>query len=102
MKHSSKLIAFVIVGGSLFTSCKKEAALVVQQDISSSTLASISAHGVGTSNVQKITEGYLVEGDIMLTADFLAQNSVGSLLRIANNKQYRTTNLVSQNRNICG
>ncbi len=100
MTKLSKLLAFVIIGSTVFTSCKKEAGSVIVEEISASTLASISAHGFGTSNVQKIDEGYLVEGDILLTADFLAERPAGSLLRIANNEQYRTTNLVSQNRNI--
>jgi len=100
MKKLSKLLGLVIIGSTVFTSCKKETASVAPEEISASTLASISAHGFGTSNVQKIDEGYLVEGDIVLTADFLAQRPAGSLLRIGSIEQYRTTNLVSQNRNI--
>ncbi len=100
MRKLSKLLACVIIGSTVFTSCKKEAASIAGEQISQSTLTNISAHGFGTSNVQKIDEGYLVEGDIILTEDFLAQKPAGSFLRIANNEQYRTTNLVSQNRNI--
>jgi len=78
-----------------FASCEKTAVTPQQEEISAATLAKISAHGFGTSAVQKIDEGYLVEGDIILTEEFLRQNPAGNLLRIANNEQYRTTNLVT-------
>ena len=100
MKRISKLVAILIVGGTVFTSCKKDAGSVIQEEISPATLASIASHGFGTSNVQMVDGGYLVEGDIILTPDFLAERPAGSLLRIANNEQYRTTNLVNQNRNV--
>jgi len=100
MKHLFKLLAFFIVGSLLFTSCKKDAGTTPQNEISQATLLSIADHGFGTSDVQKIEEGYLVEGDIVLTEEFLGQQSTGNLVRIANNEQYRTTNLVSQNRTI--
>ena len=78
-----------------FASCKKTVVIPQQEEISSATLARISAHGFGTTAVQKIDEGYLVEGDIILTEEFLGQRPAGNLLRIANNEQYRTTNLVT-------
>jgi hypothetical protein len=99
MKHVSKLLFVLISSGLLFTSCKKEKGNA-QQEISSDAIARISAQGFGTSDVQKIDEGYLVEGDIVLTEDFLNQQPGGNLLRIANNEQYRTTNLVSAPRTI--
>jgi hypothetical protein len=79
----------------ILTSCKKAAKETAQQQISDATLAKIYNHGFGTSNVQKTEEGYLVEGDIILTEDFLNSVPGGNLLRIANNEQYHTTNLVT-------
>ena len=80
----------------VITSCSKDAKeKQTQVDISTETLTKIFNHGFGTSNVQKIEEGYLVEGDIVLTEDFLNSTPGGNLLRIASVEQYRTTNLVS-------
>lgn len=101
MKYLSKLVSFLAIGSIFLTSCKKDAgttAGATTQEISQATLSSIADHGFGTSDVQKIEEGYLVEGDIILTEEFLNQQPAGNLMRIANNEQYRTTNLVSQNR----
>ncbi len=94
-----KFLSFLLVGSIAFTSCKKDTSLA-QEDISQATLLKIANNGFGTSNVQKIEEGYLVEGDIVLTEEFLNQTPGGNFLRIANNEQYRTTNLVSGPRNI--
>ena len=99
MKPLFRLLSFLMVGVILFTGCKKDAGNSADQ-ISQATLSSIAAHGFGTADVQKIDEGYLVEGDIILTEEFLGQPPSGSLIRIANNEQYRTTNLVNQNRTI--
>jgi hypothetical protein len=98
-KNMFKLLSFLLVGSIAFTSCKKDSSLA-QEEISQATLLKIANNGFGTSNVQKIEEGYLVEGDIVLTEAFLNQTPGGSLLRIANNEQYRTTNLVNGPRNI--
>jgi hypothetical protein len=80
----------------MFVACKKDAkAPTKNEEISQSTLAKIKDLGFGTSNVRKVDEGYLVEGDIVLTDELLSSTPDQSLLRIANNEQYRTTNLVT-------
>lgn len=65
------------------------------EEISAATKAKISNLGFGTSNVQKTEDGYIVEGDILLTEALLNSTPTQSLMRIANNEQYRTTNLVT-------
>jgi hypothetical protein len=95
MRQMLKPLAFVLIAGFAITSCKKEAKQTAQDEISQETLAKISSHGFGTSEVQKVDEGYLVEGDIILTEDFLNSTPGGNLLRIAENEQYRTTLLVT-------
>ena len=95
MRQLLKPLAFVLVAGIAITSCKKEAKEQPQDEISQETLTKIYNHGFGTSNVAKIEEGYLVEGDIILTEEFLNSTPGGSLLRIGNTEQYHTTNLVS-------
>ena len=95
MRHLMKTFAFFTVVLLAFTSCKKEVNQTTQSEISQETMTKIYNHGFGTSNVQKVDEGYLVEGDIILTEDFLNSTPGGNLLRIANEEQYHTTNLVS-------
>ncbi|HMJ47281.1 MAG TPA: M57 family metalloprotease [Ferruginibacter sp.] len=99
MKQMLKLLSFLMVVGILFASCKKDASNP-QEEIPQATLLKIYEHGFGTFNVQKIEEGYLVEGDIILTEAFLNERPGGNFLRIANNEQYRTTNLVTAPRAI--
>ncbi|HMK05306.1 MAG TPA: hypothetical protein VK489_13985, partial [Ferruginibacter sp.] len=90
MKKTLKFIPFLMAGAFFFTSCKKDSSSSPDV-ISQQTLEQISAHGFGTSNVQKVDEGYIVEGDIVLTQEYLNQLPTGNFLRIANNEQYRTT-----------
>jgi hypothetical protein len=82
------MMAFVIV------SCKKEAAPLTDQ-ISDEVLGQIKSMGFSTDGVQAMDGGYLVEGDIFLTPEQLGQRDNGPRLIIANEEQYRTTNLVT-------
>src|SRR6187399_2392101 len=95
MRQMLKPLAVLLIAGFAITSCKKEAKETAQDQISEETLAKIYDHGFGTSDVQKVDEGYLVEGDIILTEDYLNTTPGGTFLRIANNEQYRTTLLVT-------
>lgn len=90
-----KTIVLLSVVSLSVISCKKDAKVSAPETISQETLTKIYNHGFGTSNVQKIEEGYLVEGDIVITEDFLNAVPAGNFLRIANNEQYRTTLLVT-------
>ena len=94
MRQMLKPLAFLLIAGFAITSCKKEVKDPVQEQISQETLAKINDHGFGTSDVQKVEEGYLVEGNIILTEEFLNTRPGGNFLRIAETEQYRTTNLV--------
>ncbi|HET9746621.1 MAG TPA: M57 family metalloprotease [Chitinophagaceae bacterium] len=101
MRHMLKPLAFLLIAGFALTSCKKEVKdEAASEEISQEILTKIYNHGFGTTNVQKIEEGYLVEGDIILTEEYLNSVPGGTFLRIANNEQYRTTNLVSAPRTI--
>jgi len=95
MRQLLNPLAVLLIAGLAITSCKKDATAPLQNEISDETLTKIYNHGFGTSNVQKVEEGYLVEGDIILTEEFLNSAPGGNLLRIANNEQYHTTNLVT-------
>jgi len=85
----------VAVLSVLAISCKKDAKAPVQdQAISDDVRAKIHNLGFSSANVQKHAEGYLVEGDIVITEDQLNQSPEAQLLRIAGEEQYRTYNLV--------
>ncbi len=79
---------------STMIACQKDQALSTQDPIASDVLTKIQALGFGTKNVQKVDQGYLVEGDIVLTPELLNSTPDQKLLRIADVEQYRTTNLV--------
>lgn len=93
MKLFSKtLLAILCV--SLFTiSCKREN-IAANNNVSPTVLKQIADQGFSTDNVRKVDNGYLVEGDIILTDENLVQPSTSPNLLIANDEQYRTTNLV--------
>ncbi|UYZ63229.1 zinc-dependent metalloprotease [Hymenobacter weizhouensis] len=66
------------------------------QEISAATLSQIRQLGFSTQNVRRDEDGnYLVEGDILLTAQNLQQRPTVQLLRVGQDEQYRTTNLVT-------
>ena len=96
MRQMLKPLAFLLIAGFAITSCKKDVKNeAAPEEISQETMTKIYNHGFGTTDVQRIEEGYLVEGDIILTEEYLNSIPGGNFLRIANNEQYRTTNLVS-------
>lgn len=92
-----KLPGFILASVCLslfFISCKKDGS-IAKQDVPDSILQQIAAKGFSTENVRKVDNGYLVEGDIVLTKENLSEASTSPNLLIANDEQYRTTNLVT-------
>ena len=94
MKPFLKTLLIVACVSGVATSCKREN-VMAKDEVSSSVLAKIAAQGFSTENVRKVDNGYLVEGDIVLTDQNLSQQSTSPTLLIANVEQYRTTNLVT-------
>ena len=89
------LIACVAIA-FLFTACKKESREAPKDEVSQETLSQIKALGFGTRDVKKISEGYLVEGDIILTEEQLnSDHPTTPNMIIANEEHYRTFNLVN-------
>jgi len=79
-------------------SCKKELKepqSPQQDEVSQAVKDKILALGFTASNAQKIEEGYLVEGDIVLTEDDLNRAPQTQFLRVGDEEQYRTYNLVT-------
>lgn len=91
-----KILFFSLIAASLY-SCKKTSTeeIAPSNEISAETKAKVAALGFGTSNIIQNEDGYIVEGDILLTESLLNSTPSQSLLRIGNNEQYRTTNLVT-------
>jgi dual-action HEIGH metallo-peptidase len=96
MKHVRPLAVLFLGGMLALTSCKKEVKTAAEE-IPQSVKDLIYAAGFGTSNIQKVDEGYLVEGDIILTPEYLNNHPQQMLLRAGEEEQYHTTNLVSTN-----
>lgn len=94
MRKFFKAIAITSLAIFIISSCSKEKQEQNSDVISEETIAKIASLGYGTSEVQKIDEGYLVEGDIILTEKNLNEIPSSPVLRIANVEQYHTNNLV--------
>ena len=91
---SQLLIAGLLTIG-LFA-CKKDDKAAQFEEIPQDILAQIKAHGFNNNNVQKIPEGYLVEGDIIMTEEDLSSPTPQTPnLIIAQEEHYRTFNLVN-------
>jgi predicted Zn-dependent protease len=89
---------FVIACAALtLTACQKDAkeAAALPDAVSADALASIQRMGFSTDGIQKVSGGYLVEGDIMLHDADLSRNPSSPNLFIAQEEQYRTFNLVN-------
>jgi hypothetical protein len=87
------MIALFAVGA--FASCKKQTISNTEDAISPAVQQKVAALGFNTTNIQKVDEGYLVEGDIILTENDLNGLATTSELVYANEEHYRTTNLVT-------
>jgi hypothetical protein len=97
MKKIIKTAFALSLTSLMFTACtKKQNAVEVQPDgvVSETVMSKIKAAGFNTDEVIKVEGGYIVEGDIMLTDENLENAATSPVLRIANDEQYRTNNLV--------
>ncbi len=97
MRKNAIFLTLAIASILFVISCKKQSTSSdsTKQEISTETLAKIKALGFSDQNVRKDEDGYLVEGDIVLSDELLNGANDQKLLRIANTEQYRTTNLVT-------
>lgn len=93
-----KTLQIFILAGAVsvgIASCKKTERSSDQSQVSKEVLANISKLGFSTDNVIAWDGGYLVEGDILLTDANFKSPSQSPNLRIAEDEQYSTTNLVT-------
>ena len=96
MKFPTKILLPAMCFAILFTSCKRESIddLNSAEKLPAAVLKQIADKGFSTDNARKVDNGYLVEGDIILTPENLSSSTTSPTLLIASSEQYRTTNLV--------
>ena len=88
----SLILSLIIIA----VACKKSAQTVKEETVSKEVLDRIYALGFSNKNVQVHEDGYLVEGDIVLSEqEIYGVPGELKLLRIGSEEQYRTTNLVT-------
>jgi hypothetical protein len=88
----TSIIGFFIL---MAVSCKKESRQEASASVPQDVINKIQKLGFSTKNVSVHEDGYLVEGDIIITNKDLTSIGAGQFLRIGEVEQYRTTNLVS-------
>ena len=88
----SLILSLIIIA----VACKKSAQTANEETVSNEVLERIYALGFSNKNVQVHEDGYLVEGDIVLSKEeiFSVPGEI-KLLRVGTEEQYRTTNLVT-------
>jgi len=95
MRKLIKIAGFPVLLCFVLLSCKKNSKETLVEPVSQDVLAQIAALGFSTDNVQPHSEGYLVEGDIVITKEHLNSKPEKLTMRIAEVEQYRTYNLVT-------
>lgn len=95
MKKIIAPLSVVLCLAAGFTACKKDAKEAKQDAISETTISQIRSLGFNADGAKKVAEGYLVEGDIVLTDADLSSAPTSPELVIAQEEHYRTNNLVN-------
>ncbi|HVG12240.1 MAG TPA: M57 family metalloprotease [Flavisolibacter sp.] len=96
MKRVTRFAALAFATTLTFTACKKDVKeTAAPEEIGASTLSQIKSMGFGTNGVQRVSGGYLVEGDIFLPQSDLGLQPSSPNMIIAQEEQYRTFNLVN-------
>ncbi len=96
MKNVLKPVVVVCCFAVVIFACKKEDRQIIPQEVSNETLRQIKKLGFNTEGLKKIKEGYLVEGDILLTdEDLFSEPVVSPHMVIADEEQYRTFKIVN-------
>ncbi|RYU77938.1 M57 family metalloprotease [Hymenobacter persicinus] len=98
MKITKVLSALAVCACSMsvLTSCGKKEVIENKSEISEDVMGQIRNLGFTTVGAQKVEGGVRVEGDILLTDEVLNSTPDAKLLRVGQDEQYRTTNLVQR------
>lgn len=88
-----------LVAGSILYACQPAAPETAKpasrQDVPEAVTAKVRAMGFSTYNMQRVDDGYVVENDIFLGDKDLDRGSQQQLMRVGNEEQYRTTQIVN-------
>ena len=98
MKINLKLLTTGAALSTLLFACQKESntkTAAADNAVSVEVLNQIQSQGFSTEGVVKVNGGYRVENDIFLSDDALNNPSIGPVLRVGDEEQYHTTNLVT-------
>ncbi|MBT2558073.1 protease [Hymenobacter sp. ISL-91] len=97
MKKNTLLALLAATGLGLgLSSCQEKDNVTIKNEVSEATIGQIKALGFTATGAVKTDEGVVVEGDILLTNEMLASQPEQNLLRVGQDEQYRTTNLVGR------
>jgi hypothetical protein len=99
-QNITRMLAMALAGSIVFFAACKKDAKSPESEIPQDVISRIEAQGFKTTGIQKVPEGYLVEGDIILTEDDINYNGNSPELIVANEEHYRTNKIVSAPRNI--
>jgi Dual-action HEIGH metallo-peptidase len=93
MRKISVMLLTALTASTLFLACKKSEN--DSGDVSKDTLDKIASLGFSTQGVTRHEDGYLVEGDIILTEENLTGLPATHELIYAKSEHYRTTSIVT-------
>ncbi|WP_370088452.1 M57 family metalloprotease [Ekhidna sp.] len=95
MRRINYVLSLVVLASFAFVSCTEDQAVVDDLSVPQDVVAQIAALGFDVDNFipTKFENGYLVEGDIYLTDQTIAE--MGQPNKLASAEQYSTNNLVS-------
>ena len=79
-------------------SCQKEDKIQTTStnNIPTDVINKIQAQGFSTDGIRATNGGYVVEGDIFLSIEALSTPNIGPVLRVGDEEQYHTTNLITR------
>jgi hypothetical protein len=90
------LLAFGAGAALSLTGCQKsQDTAAAPTAVTAEVTAKVAALGFDTSDLKATAGGYLAEGDMLITPELLASSPERKFLRVGEDEQYRTTNLVT-------
>lgn len=95
MSHLLKWGAALLLLVLTFSCRKANRTVAITEPVSQQVLDKIYSLGFSNKNVARHSEGYLVEGDIIVTEENLQQQPVLKGMRVGQEEQYRVSNLVT-------
>src|SRR2546423_4219670 len=92
-----KFLAACVMLSTILFSCQKEnkTQTTSANNIPTDVINKIQAQGFSTDGIIATNGGYVVEGDIFLSNEALNKLNIGPVLRVGDEEQYHTTNLIT-------